>query len=207
MGFRLRKDQVAGILRGSHPNHDPRAMIIGYYRLPVRRAGGIVSSEEPAAVLRAQRCMRIEVDQGASRGALNHLLTGLTHEDVLVSPAIEYLATSLRDLLRIADKVHKRMATLRLVGDQIDTSVPGTRLIFGSLADYERRTFDQKLHVGLVEAADRGARPGRPRKIGADMFDHVRTQIGLGRSYASLARELNVHPTTVMRMAGQIDRD
>lgn len=179
-------------------------MIIGYYRLPAQGRGAAVNADDPAAVLRAQRCMRIEVDHGSSRSALNGVLAGLTHGDVLVAPSIEFLAASLREMLRIAEKVHKRAATLRLVADRIDTSIPAARLILASLADYERRTFDQKLQGGLSEAAARGARPGRPRKIPAAQAELIRAQIEQGRSFASLAREFDVHPTTVMRMAGRM---
>lgn len=177
-------------------------MIIGYYRRlpgqPVRGGGS------PAAVLRASRCLRIEVDEGASRTGLDRALAALGSDDVLVSPSIDAMAASLHGLLRIVDQVHRKMATMRLVAEKIDTAVPAARRILMSLAEYERHAAERKVRAGLIEAEARGARPGRPAKLTAGHRDQVLTQLAQGRSFASLAREFGVHPTTMMRFVGRI---
>jgi len=177
-------------------------MIIGYFRqLPGPPTKG---AAPPAAILRAQRCLRIETDEGGSRAGLGRALAALGRDDVLVSPSIDCMAASVHGLLLVVDQVHRKAATLRLVAEKIDTANPAARRILVALADYERRAVERKLKVGLIEAEARGAHPGRPPKLGPNHLDHVREQLGLGRSYASLAREFGVHPTTVMRFAGRI---
>jgi len=180
-------------------------MIIGYFRqLPDQPAQG---GGSPAAILRAQRCLRIEVDEGATRSGLNRALAALGSDDVLVSPSIECMVASLRGLLMIVDQVHRKSATLRLVAEKIDTATPAARRILIALADYECRAAERKIKVGRIEAVARGIRPGRPRKLTAAHLEQVRAQLDLGRSFASLAREFGVHPTTVMRFAERIADD
>ena len=177
-------------------------MIVGYYRvLPDQAAQGPGS---PAAILRASRCLRIEVDRGAARAGLRRALAALDSDDVLVSPSIECMAASLHGLLWIVDRVHRKMATMRLVAEKIDTSQPAARRILISLAEYQRHAAERKVRSGLDEAQARGVRPGRPAKLGPQHRDQVLTQLGQGRSFASLAREFGVHPTTMMRFAGRI---
>ena len=177
-------------------------MIIGYYRqLPDQPAQG---SGSPAAILRAQRCLRIEADEGATRSGLNRALAALGSDDVLVSPSIDCMAASLRGLLMIVDQVHRKAATMRLVAEKIDTAIPAARRILIALADYESRASERKVQTGRIEAEARGSRPGRPRKLTELHLEQVRTQLDLGRSFASLAREFGVHPTTVMRFAERI---
>ncbi len=177
-------------------------MIVGYYRRLPREQGS--PPDAAGEILRLERCMRIDVENGTGNGVLKRLIASLGSGDVLVSPSIDQLAGSLRDILFIAEQLHKRFATLRLVAENVDTALPGARHAVNALAEYERRSLDRRQRAGLAEAEQRGAHPGRPRKIAADQIAYVRDQLALGRSFASLAREMDVHPTTVMRLATRI---
>ncbi len=170
-------------------------MIVGYFR---RIDDGEAS---PTAVLRAERCLRIESDEPALRDAGSELIASLVNGDVLVSPSIAHLAASTAELLRVARAIHARGATLRLVSEQIDTSIAAARNVLAALATFDGRVLADRRSIGLSEARLRGATPGRPRKLDDAAVRSIRDALASGRTYASVARDLRVHPTTVMRLA------
>lgn len=170
-------------------------MIVGYYRRIEGEEGGA-----PAALLRAERCLRIETDPVGRDDARARLLADLGSGDVLVSPSIAHLAVSAGELLRVCARVHRQGATLRLAAEQIDTSIAAARNALLALAEFERRTLEARRRTGRADAELRGARPGRPAKLDAKMVRTIRDDLAAGRTYASIARGLGVHPTTVMRL-------
>lgn len=170
-------------------------MIVGYFRrIEVEEAG------TPQAILRAERCLRIESDPIGRDDARIRLLADLSGGDVLVSPSIPHLAVSIGELLRVCHRVHRVGATLRLAAEQIDTSIPAARNALVALADFDRRLLAERRRIGREDAALRGAQPGRPRKLDDQLVRMVRDDLAAGRTYASIARTLGVHPTTVMRL-------
>lgn len=177
---------------GSEGEND---VIVGYYRR--------IETEEvgaPAAILRAERCLRIEVDEAGRDDARTRLLSDVSGGDVLVSPSIAHLAVSVGDLLRVAWRVHRVGATLKLAAEQIDTSIPAARNALVALADYDRRLLAARRRTGREDAELRGAKAGRPRKLDDVLVRTIRDDLSAGRTYASIARTLGVHPTTIMRL-------
>jgi DNA invertase Pin-like site-specific DNA recombinase len=170
-------------------------MIVGYFRR-------IDSAETmaPAALLRAERCLRIESDDPGRRDARGALLADLVGGDVLVSPSIAHLASSAVDLLEVVRRVHRVGATLRLAAEQIDTSIAAARNALVTLAEYDRRQLQARRQSGRAEAQLRGVAVGRPRKLDDVMVRTINDELAHGRSFAAIARELGVHPTTIMRM-------
>ena len=171
-------------------------MIVGYFR---KIDGG--EEAAPTAVLRAERCLRIESDEVGRQTARTLLIAGLSNGDVLVSPSIAHLAPSIVEVLRVSRHVHGRGATLRLVLEKIDTSVPAARNVLAAFAEFENRLLADRRNAGLYEAALSGARPGRPRKLDPARVSLLAGELAAGRTAASIARELGVHPTTVTRLA------
>lgn len=170
-------------------------VIVGYYRR--------IDSDEgsaPSAILRAERCLRIEVDEIGRDDARTRLLADISGGDVLVSPSIAHLAVSVGDLLRVAGRVHRVGATLRLAAEQIDTSIPAARNALMALADFDSRLLAARRRTGCEDAELRGARAGRPRKLDDVLVRTIRDDLAAGRTYASIARALGVHATTIMRM-------
>lgn len=170
-------------------------MIVGYFR----RIDG-AGAPSPTALLRAERCLRIEADDAGEAHGRGRLLADLGKGDVLVAPSIAHLAASVTDLLAVVQRVHKVGATLRLVVEQIDTSIPAARNALVALAEYDRRQWNARRRAGLYEAELRGAAVGRPRKLDDVMLRTIRLELAEGRTYAAIARSLGVHPTTIMRM-------
>lgn len=170
-------------------------MIIGYFR---RIDDPQVAS--PAALLRAERCLRTESDEVGAAHQRGRLLADLGKGDVLVAPSIAHLATSATDLLAVVQRVHTVGATLRLVAEQIDTTIPAARNALVALAEYDRRQWSARRQAGLYEAELRGVAVGRPRKLDPSLLRTIRLELAEGRTYAAIARSLGVHPTTIMRM-------
>lgn len=170
-------------------------MIVGYYR---RIDDGEGAS--PTALLRAERCLRMESDVPGVSHQRSRLLADLGTADVLVSPSIPHLAASATDLLGVVHRVHRVGATLRLVAEQIDTSIPAARNALVALAEYDRRQLDARRRTGRAEAQVLGVPMGRPRKLDESLLRTIRQDLADGRTYASVARALGVHPTTVMRL-------
>jgi DNA invertase Pin-like site-specific DNA recombinase len=169
-------------------------MIVGYYRL-------IEGAETTApGLLRAERCLRIETDAPGRRDARGALLRDLVGGDVLVSPSIAHLAGSAVDLLDVVRRVHRAGATLRLVAENVDTSIAAARNALVALAEYDRRQLDARRDNGRAEAVARGAAVGRPRKLDDVLLRTINEELANGRSFAAIGRELGVHPTTIMRM-------
>lgn len=170
-------------------------MIVGYFRR-IDSADGV----SPTALLRAERCMRMDSDDIGGSHQRSRLLVDLGAGDVLVSPSIPHLAASATDLLAVVHRVHRGGATLRLVAEQIDTSIPAARNALVALAEYDRRQLATRRQAGRYEAQLLGAPVGRPRKLDDSMLRTIRQDLAEGRTYASIARNLGVHPTTVMRL-------
>lgn len=169
-------------------------MIVGYFRR--------IDGDETAgamALLRAERCLRIESDPAGANRARALLLGDLERGDILVSPSMAHLAVNTSDLLRVARKVLERGAFLRLAAEKVDTSIPAARNALDALAAFESWQMAARRRAGLDQAALSGARPGRPRKVDEAALRRIRAEMEAGRSFAALARELGLHPTTVMR--------
>jgi DNA invertase Pin-like site-specific DNA recombinase len=170
-------------------------MIVGYFRR-IEGAG----TAAPTALLRAERCLRTESDDIGSSHQRSRLLADLAKGDVLVSPSIPHLAASATDLLMVVGRVHRVGATLRLVAEQIDTTIPAARNALVALAEYDRRQLAARRQAGRYEAKLLGVPMGRPRKLDDSMLRTIRQEVAEGRTFAAIARTLGVHPTTVMRL-------
>jgi DNA invertase Pin-like site-specific DNA recombinase len=182
-------------------------MILGYYRqYPEREeTAAAVDEASPAALLRAERCVRIESDPPGDRARLFALIGDLEPGDVLVAPSCRRLGRTVAEVCRTAVLVHEQRASLRLAAERIDSITPAARQVLMVLAEFDRAIAARRRAEGLRETAGLGVRPGRPRKVGPDAVPWLRMELAAGRSFASLARELGVHPTTVMRLARRVE--
>lgn len=168
-------------------------MIVGYFRK-------IDDGEAAAmAVLRVERCLRVEMDPPGRFDSRRAMIQDLDRGDVLVSPSIAHLAVSVSDLLKVARQVQARGAFLKLVLEKVDTAIPAARNALAALSAFEAGQVAARRHDGVERAALAGHRPGRPRKLTTATLSRLKAELESGRSFAALAEELGVHPTTVMR--------
>lgn len=177
-------------------------MLIGYAR---------VSTDEQSLNLQIDAleragCANIFSDTGfsgslTSRPALDKMIEGLKPGDTLVTWRLDRLGRSLGHLISLVTELERRKVTFKSLSDAIDTRTPGGRLQFhmlGALAEFERSLIAERTKAGMAAARARGARIGRPAKLGAAEVDAAIAQATC-RSLATLAQCLDVSPSTLRR--------
>lgn len=167
-------------------------MMVGYVHFDPARTGPVAPRGECIEILRRERCLRIEVDDGPRRPRLKRLLADIASGDLLIAPSIATLALSMRDLLLIADRLRAKFCGLRVVAEGIDTSVPAVWPVLEGLIAYE---------MGKTPRPANGSAPGRgrPRKVTAAQLAAAERALSGGVRSAVVAHHLGIHPTTLMR--------
>jgi DNA invertase Pin-like site-specific DNA recombinase len=86
-------------------------------------------------------------------------------------------------------------------GEQIDTTTPNGRLVFGlfaALAEYERELIIERTHAGFKAARARGRMGGRPRKMDVQTLKMAMAAMSDPKSVASdVAKKLNITTATL----------
>jgi DNA invertase Pin-like site-specific DNA recombinase len=144
------------------------------------------------------------------RPELERLLTVVQAGDAIVVYRLDRLARSLRDLLRILDRVAAVGCSFRSLTEPIDTSTPiGTFIlqVLGAVAELERNIIRERSVAGQVAAINRGAVIGRPRALSdaqeLDVFDAWAVE---GVPMAALARRYQVTHDVVQRIVYRMTR-
>lgn len=176
------------------------------------------NTETQRAWLKEAGCEKIFVDDGLSgatmkRPALQRCLKVLQPGDVLMVWKMDRLARSLRDLLRILDKLKAREVQFRsLTEREINTDTPGGAFMFqiiGALAEFEGRIIAERTRAGVAAARKRGVAFGRPAKMTKAQKDHARDLLGRERkTMKEVAGIIGVDRSTLYRaMADEPDHD
>ena len=71
--------------------------------------------------------------------------------------------------------------------------------VFGGIAEFERSLILTRTQEGREAAMARGRAFGRPSKLKEDQKKLVLELVNTGKSISTVARTLNVHPTTIYR--------
>ena len=88
--------------------------------------------------------------------------------DTIAVWRLDRAGRSLRHLIEIAEQLERRGIALRSLTESIDTSTPSGRFLFnilGALGQMEREIIVESTRAGLLAAAARGRRGGRPRSM------------------------------------------
>lgn len=185
-------------------------MLIGYARVLKSEVQGTVAQID---ALKAAGCEKIfeEAPSGGrwDRPELKHLLDALCHEDVVVVSALDRLAGSLTDLMRILEKIDKRGAYFRSLSEAIDTSGVSGRMMMRmlrSMTDFEHSQVRARTDEGQRAARARGNAGGPPPKLSPSQQREIIVMLNAGRSAADLARLFRVHRATISRLAAKAQR-
>lgn len=123
--------------------------------------------------------------------------------DVSVVWRLDRLGRSLRDLVEEVSSLGERDVGLRSLGESIDTTTPAGTLVFhvfAALAEFESALLRERTRAGLMAAARRGSRLGRPRSLSATQVDMARSMMANPMlSAQQVADELGVHRSTLYR--------
>ena len=157
--------------------------------------------------LEAAGCERVLTEEASSAvaerpelaRALDHLRAG----DPLVVWKLDRLGRSLRHLIDTIGALEGRGLGFRSLQEQVDTTTPGSRLVFhvfGALAEFECDLIRERTHAGLAAARPRGRRGGRPSVMTAEKLRAAR-QLYDARQHtiAEIAATLGVSRATVYR--------
>lgn len=95
----------------------------------------------------------------------------LREGDTLVVWKLDRMARSLLELVQIAEDLKERGIALHIITQDIDTSTPAGRLLYGvlaAIAEFEKALIKERTMAGLIAARERGRKGGRPAGITAD---------------------------------------
>jgi len=104
-------------------------------------------------------------------------------------------------LITIIDELRQRNIGFKVLaehGTQIDTTSANGRLIFATLAEYERELIIERTHAGLKAARARGRLGGRPRKMTASTLRVASAAMADPNTIAfEIAKQLNITTATL----------
>lgn len=88
----------------------------------------------------------------------------LKRGDTVVVYKLDRIARSLKDLLRIIERIEEKGAQFRSLTESLDTTTPAGRMLFhmvGAFAEFERELIRERTRAGMAAAAKRGVKLGR----------------------------------------------
>jgi DNA invertase Pin-like site-specific DNA recombinase len=152
-------------------------------------------------------CDKVFVETGSGtrtdRPELARVLEQVRQDDVLVVWRLDRLARSLRHLIDIADDLSRRGVALKSITESIDTTTPSGRFMFnilGALSSMEREIIVERTRAGLVAAAARGRRGGRPAALDESKIRAAKAMLASGSMSAiEVAQQLGCAPSTLYR--------
>ena len=141
------------------------------------------------------------------RPELQRMLDQLRPGDVVVVWKLDRLSRSLKDLLRILDKIEQAGAGFRSLTEAVDTTTAAGRMLMqmlGSFAEFEREMIRERTRAGLAAARAQGRIGGRRPKLDQAQQKEVVDMVTSGRKTAAeVARLFGVHPSTVGRIVAR----
>jgi DNA invertase Pin-like site-specific DNA recombinase len=178
-------------------------MLLGYARVSTDQQDHALQLD----ALRAAGCDKVFVETGSGtrtdRPELAKALEQARQDDVLVVWRLDRLARSLRHLIDIADDLNRRGVALKSITESIDTTTPSGRFMFnilGALSSMEREIIIERTRAGLVAAAARGRRGGRPAALDASKIRAAKAMLASGNMSAiEVAQQLGCAPSTLYR--------
>jgi DNA invertase Pin-like site-specific DNA recombinase len=178
-------------------------MLIGYAR--VSTEGQKLDAQKDA--LQAAGCEMIfeDVASGAkqARPGLEQALSYARAGDTLVVMKLDRLGRSLPHLIETVRDLEKRGAGFRSLGESIDTTTSGGRLIFhvfGALAEFERDLIRDRTNAGLAAARARGRKGGRPPKLAGKKLEMAKALLrDKSLPISEVCKMLGVAKTTLYR--------
>jgi DNA invertase Pin-like site-specific DNA recombinase len=178
-------------------------MLLGYARVSTDQQDHALQLD----ALRIAGCDKLFVETASGtrtdRPELAKALEQARQGDVLVVWRLDRLARSLRHLIDIADDLNRRGVALKSITESIDTKTPSGRFMFnilGALSSMEREIIVERTRAGLIAAASRGRRGGRPAGLDASKVRAAKAMLASGNMSAiEVAQQLGCAPSTLYR--------
>lgn len=138
------------------------------------------------------------------RPELERAIDVLGKGDVLILAEWDRATRSMFDGIRIMQRVHARGAVIKVLDKphlDLTTKIGQGFLTFlCALAEDERERIVKRAADGRAAARKKGVTPGRKPKLTERQALRARSDLVAGRSCRSIARDLNVHHSTISRL-------
>lgn len=180
-------------------------MLIGYARVSTIHQ----NLERQLGSLRAAGCGTIFPEKASGkdvtgRPELEKAIDALGHGDVLVLAEWDRATRSMIDGIAIMQRVHARGAAIKVLDKpHLDLTTKlgqGFLAFLSALAEDERERIVKRAADGRRAAATSGIKFGRKPKLNATQRTTARRLLRQGQSLRVVAREMNVHHSTIARM-------
>ncbi len=155
-------------------------MLIGYARVSTMDQNPSLQMD----ALKAAGCERIFTENASGlhreRPQLMAALDFLREDDTLVVWKLSRLARSLTQVIKTTADIGNRGIALKVLTQNIDTSTPEGRLFFHMTAasdEFQRELIGENTRAGLVAAAKRGRRGGRPKAMTEQTLKHAEAML------------------------------
>ncbi|CAH0440324.1 recombinase family protein [Ralstonia pseudosolanacearum] len=137
------------------------------------------------------------------RPELEKLLRVLKPGDQVIVYKLDRIARSLKDLLRIIERIEEKGAQFRSLTESLDTTTPAGRMLFhmvGAFAEFERELIRERTRAGMAAAAKRGVKLGRHYAMSReDEAEALRLWHSGQMTKTAIARMFGVHMSSVKR--------
>jgi DNA invertase Pin-like site-specific DNA recombinase len=178
-------------------------MLLGYARVSTDQQDHALQLD----ALRAAGCDKLFVETASGtrtdRPELAKLMEVAREGDTVVCWRLDRIGRSLRHLIEMAERLQQRGIAFRSLTENIDTSTPSGRFLFnilGALSQMEREIIIERTRAGLVAAAARGHRGGRPAALDESKIRAARAMLTSGNMSAiEVAQQLGCAPSTLYR--------
>jgi DNA invertase Pin-like site-specific DNA recombinase len=180
-------------------------MIYGYARVSTD-AQDLTSQLTQLKAAGCERVFREKISGAtADRPQLRKLLAAVTHDDVVIIPAVDRLSRDTTDLLVIARDLQKAGAGLRSIAEPVvDTTSDFAEVVLAMLgvaAKLERRRIKERTERGRADAKAKGVKFGRKPKLTLHQKrEAIKRRDRDGETLRSIARSYNVSAATISRL-------
>jgi len=182
-------------------------MKVGYARTStVEQVAGYEAQQRD---LLAAGCEKVFCEQlssvDASRPQLEQALAFVREGDVFVVTKVDRLARSTKDLLNIADALKAKGVALSILSPAMDTASPMGGFIFvvfGALAELERKIMLERQREGVQRAKAQGKYKGRAPTARAQTAN-VASLRAQGLSMLAIAKQLRIGVGSVHRILSE----
>ncbi|API74112.1 recombinase family protein [Ralstonia pseudosolanacearum] len=139
----------------------------------------------------------------AGRPELEKLLRMLKPGDTVVVYKLDRIARSLKDLLRIIERIEEKGAQFRSLTESLDTTTPAGRMLFhmvGAFAEFERELIRERTRAGMAAAVQRGVKLGRHYALSPeDEEEALRLWFAGQMTKTAIARQFGTHVSSIKR--------
>ncbi|MGA3983123.1 recombinase family protein [Ralstonia nicotianae] len=137
------------------------------------------------------------------RPELEKLLRMLKPGDTVVVYKLDRIARSLKDLLRIIERIEEKGAQFRSLTESLDTTTPAGRMLFhmvGAFAEFERELIRERTRAGMAAAVQRGVKLGRHYALSPeDEEEALRLWFAGQMTKTAIARQFGTHISSIKR--------